>query len=301
MQPGPEGRRPPLLARIFGSCVTALAIAAALAGCAIDRGDPAPPPLPEGVTVQLVQLRSDVAARQAQVQVRNDTDEAVEIGAVTVADPRFSGVAERVAGGRSSTIPPGSTVDIRVQLPPMECATEDGSMTVQLGYPANGDAARVEAPLPDPLDVIGPLHARECLAERLSDAAALSLSGFTPSPPGVPADLELTIDPTGDAAAVFGGIQTTNLLTFGQEAGQTDDTFPISIEVHEGDSGATVVHLPLVPVRCDAHAVQEDKRGTIFDIDVELDGEPGEIELAASEDLRGRILTWVADWCGFGS
>ena len=47
--------------------------------------------------------------------------------------------------------------------------------------------------------------------------------------------------------------------------------------------------------------MQEDKRGTIFDLEVEIDGEPGEIELAASEELRGRMLTWVADWCGFGA
>jgi hypothetical protein len=56
-----------------------------------------------------------------------------------------------------------------------------------------------------------------------------------------------------------------------------------------------------VPLRCDPHAVQEDKRGTIFTLEVELDGVPGEIELAASEDMRGSILTWVSNWCGFGS
>ena len=42
--------------------------------------------------------------------------------------------------------------------------------------------------------------------------------------------------------------------------------------------------MPLVPFRCDPHAVQEDKRGTIFDVRVEVDGEPGEIELAAAEE-----------------
>ena len=62
----------------------------------------------------------------------------------------------------------------------------------------------------------------------------------------------------------------------------------------------TTVHLPLVPLRCDPHAVQEDKRGTVFNVEVELDGEPGLVQVAATEDMRGRILTWVADWCGFG-
>ena len=47
-------------------------------------------------------------------------------------------------------------------------------------------------------------------------------------------------------------------------------------------------------------AVQEDKRGTIFDVRVSVAGESGEVELFVGDALRGRILTWVADWCGFG-
>ena len=77
--------------------------------------------------------------------------------------------------------------------------------------------------------------------------------------------------------------------------------FPIDVTIAPGDTQATTVHLPLVPLRCDPHAVQEDKRGTVFTFDVEIEGEPGTVEIASSEELRGRILTWVADWCGFGS
>ena len=46
--------------------------------------------------------------------------------------------------------------------------------------------------------------------------------------------------------------------------------------------------------------MQEDKRGTIFDVRVSVAGESGEVELFVGDALRGRILTWVADWCGFG-
>ena len=61
-----------------------------------------------------------------------------------------------------------------------------------------------------------------------------------------------------------------------------------SVAVAAGDTDPLAVHLPLVPLRCDPHAVQEDKRGTVFTLEVEVDGEPGEIELAASEDMRGQ-------------
>lgn len=265
--------------------------AALLAGCAV-----APvgnDPLPEGVSVSFVQLRSDVAARQGQVQIRNGTSEPIEVGEVAVTDPRFDGEATRAVEGRTSRVPPGGTVDVRVQLPPMACDGDEGSMTVLLDL---GDAA-VERSLPDGLDVIGPLHERECLAARVTDAAALSFASFEPSPPGVPASLVLSVEPSGDGSVEFRGIQTTNLLTFEGTAG---DTYLLGLEISPS-SEATTVALPLVPFRCDPHAVQEDKRGTVFTLEIALDGEPGEIELAAPEDMRGRMLTWVADWCGFGS
>ena len=108
----------------------------------------------------------------------------------------------------------------------------------------------------------------------------------------------LEIAATGKAAARIVDVQDTNLLTF---AGTQPVGFAIEADVAEGDTAITTVHLPLVPLRCDPHAVQEDKRGTVFTLDVDLAGKPGTVELAASEDMRGRILTWVADWCGFGS
>ena len=59
--------------------------------------------------------------------------------------------------------------------------------------------------------------------------------------------------------------------------------YPIAAQVREGDTEPIEVDLPLVPLRCDPHAVQEDKRGTVFTLDVEVDGRTGrQIEIAAS-------------------
>lgn len=268
-----------------------------LSGCA-GPGDA--PPLPEGITAEFVQLRSDVADRQAQVRVHNATDAPIEIDDVTVSDPRFAEIATRANPGRVSTVGPGATVDLRIQLPAVQCDVAEGSATVQLGIPSLGEA--VEGPLPDPLDVIGPLHERECRAEGVADAATLALSSFEPSSPGEPAMLTLSIVPTGRASMEIVGIQTTNLLTFDAGPGATADTYPIGVVVEAGIGAEPVsLELPLVPLRCDPHAVQEDKRGTIFTLEVDVPGDSGTIELAASEDMRGRILGWVADWCGFGS
>jgi hypothetical protein len=275
--------------------IIAVAAIALLAGCAPGL-DPPPPPLPDDIAVSFVQLRSDVAARQAQLEVHNGTDEAIEVGAVTVTDPRFADIATRVFD-RTSKVPAGGTVDIRIQLPDMACDTTEGEMTVQLTLIGATDDLR-EARLPDELDVIAPLHERECRAQALAQAADVSIASFTPSPSGSPADLVLEVAPTGEASARIVDIQDTNLLTF---AGTQPVGYPIDVTVAPGDSQATSVHLPLVPLRCDPHAVQEDKRGTIFTFDVEIDGVPGTVEIASSEDMRGEILTWVGDWCGFGA
>jgi len=260
----------------------------------------APPTLPDGVTVAIVQLRGDVAARQAQVQLTNGSDDAVVVGDVRVEDQRFDGPATRVID-RVSTVRAGGRVDIKVQLPPVSCpAPPEAAPEVVLELGAGKTAASVRAVAEDPLGFIAPLHERECRAQALSDAAAIAFTDFEPSPAGEAATLELTVSRRGEDQATILALQATNLLTFGPAA--VDGAFPLNLELNE-DSGAApiVVDVPIVPFRCDPHAVQEDKRGTIFDVRLELDGDPGEIELFVGEALRGRILTWVADWCGFGT
>ena len=258
------------------------------------------PTLPDGVTVSIVQLRGDVAVRQAQVQLTNGSEDAVVVGDVRVEDPRFEGPAGRVLD-RVSTVPAGGRLDIKVQLPPVSCPAPAGAVPeVVLELGAGESAAPVRAVMDDPLGFIAPLHERECRAQALSDAAAIAFTGFEPSPAGEAATLELTVTPREGRPATIVAMQATNLLDFG--AATVDGAFPIDVDLEgDGRTEPIVLDVPLLPFRCDPHAVQEDKRGTIFDVRVEVDGEPGEIELFVGDELRGRILTWVADWCGFGA
>ena len=276
------------------------AAALVLAGCGAVGGSAEPDrTLPEGVTVELIQLRADVAPRQAQVHVTNGSDVALRIGDVRVEDPRFEDAAVRVVADRTSSVPAGRSVDVRVQLAAVDCdAPADAEPEVVLELLADDGSTEVTTPASDPLGFVAPLHERECLRERLADAATLAFTDFTPSPPGEPAALQLTITPTGTGAATIVGVQRTNLLDFG--GATVNGAHPLDLVIAGGAAEPVVVELPLVPFRCDAHAVQEDKRGTIFDVRVELDGEPGEIELFVGEERRGEILTWVAGWCGFG-
>lgn len=297
------------IARAAGGAA-GLMLVLALTGCIGDtpRTDTAATPpvaLSSDVTVELRQLRADVAPRQAEVHVVNGSDAALEIAAVRVEDERFAGPAERVIADRVSTVRPGGEVDIRVQLPAVDCSAPSQPMEsarasrVTLELVGESGTTEVAAPASDALGFLAPLHARECLMERVRDAATLEFTGFEPSSPGQPATLQLTLTPTGDAAATVAGIEGTNLIEFVGIPGD-QDMLPLDLAVLPGDARPVVLNLPMRPFRCDPHVVQEDKRGTIFDVRVELDGEPGEVELFVGEEMRGRILTWVGEWCGFG-
>ncbi len=254
-----------------------------------------------------MQLRGDVATRQAQVQVTNDSRRTIMIGDVRVEDPRFDG-PRRVSSTASAPSVRAVASTSRCSCPPSRAPTATSATTataapeVVLEIGDEESAASVRTVADDPLGFIAPLHERECRAQALADAATLEFTGFDPSPAGEAATLELTVTPSGEGRATIVAVQATNLLGFGPES--VDGAFPLDIEIDAGQAGTAtepiVVEVPIVPFRCDPHAVQEDKRGTIFDIRLALDGEPGEIELFVGEDLRGRILTWVADWCDFG-
>jgi hypothetical protein len=290
-----------------GWAAIAVAAALGLAGC-VGASPPSgsgtttasPAGLPPGISVELDQRRSDVSTRQAQLRVSNASDDAVRIGDVRVEDPRFDGPATRVLAGRASTVAAGGTVEIRVQLPPVDCsASHEAQARAVLEIVEGSGATRATASASDPLGFVVRLHARECLLERVSDAATLAFTGFQASGPGVPAALTLTVAPTGAGAATIAAIEGTNLIEV--EGTRGGDARPLGIEVPADDAEPVVIELPIVPARCDAHAVQEDKRGTIFTLRVEVGGDAGDVELFVGEDMRADILTWVGTWCGFGS
>ncbi len=265
----------------------------ALASCSAQPAE-TPATLPAGVEVELFQLRSDVAERGAQVRVVNGSDTDLAVTSVTFADDWFTGTTVR---DRASTIPAGRTVDLRIALPESACedvpdaASRTSRVTLEL---ESGATATVD--VADPLGFTTLIHQKECLRHDLAQVATLEWTSFTPSAAPLPAELQLTITPAGGAeSAELVEVQTTNLLKFAEEP----SPFPLALQI-TGTDAATEVAVPLVPLRCDAHAVMEDKRGTVFNVAVELGGATGVVEVAASEAMRGEILRWVADWCGFG-
>ena len=199
--------------------------------------------------------------------VHNGSDEPLVIGASRVEDPRFDGPAVRDGGSRRPRAARGGRVDIQLQLPAVRVPTPAERRSRGRARLLGGDAARpCDGGAAGPARVIAPLHARECLLQALADAAAIAFTAFAPSPAGAGGDARA--DRHADRRAASDGssrIQSTNLLDL-RPAGAPRSTLPAS-----GSPSPTartepiVARLPLVPFRCDPHAVQEDKRGTIFD------------------------------------
>lgn len=281
-------------------CVATLALAGAvsaiLAACTPPPG-PAGAGLPDGVSVRFIQQRSDVALRQAQVEITNATDEVLVVDDLLVSDERFAADAERVLD-RPSRIAPGVTVGIRIQLPDPDCgAPDDGESRVSFAYETGDGRREAVAPLPDVLDVVPGLHARECLEEALGAVAAVTIAGFGADAETGPGMLRLRVEPTGAGGAALRAIRPTNLLGFGNA--DPDGTAALGVALTPGDRAVREIAIPIEPFRCDAHAVQEDKRGTIFTLDVVVGERSGQIQLAADPDLRATMLSWVAQRCGF--
>jgi len=278
---------------------------AALAACTAGGSAPTastsasdPQGLPEGVTVAVTQQRSDVADRQAEVQIHNGTPDAIRIGDVRLEDPRFSAPATRVID-RTSTLAAGATANVRVQLPAVACDGDaaGATSTVTIDYEVGGRAGTGTTEAAELFPFLDAIHQRECVAQSVTAIADVRFGEFSPSGAGSPAALELMIEPRPAAAGevVLTGIRETNLLSF---AGGEGGSFPLDITA-AADRGPQTVTLPLVPARCDPHAVQEDKRGTVFTLDVVLAGEAGQFTLAADADLKARLLAWVTQWCGY--
>lgn len=280
--------------RGIAAVVALLMVGLAITACA--PSDPQPGELPAGVSVELIQLRSDVVGRTAQLRLKNAGEDDLVVTRISLTDARFE---TPIVRDKRSPVSAGRTLDMRVDLPPVVC-DKDGaaeSTTLELEYELGGRTEVAEASVPDSLAFIPLLHQKECLRERLAEVVALSWAAFEPSDVGAPASLTLDISPSGgEGEARIDTVETTNLLMFDPSGAAP---FVVGAEV-DGSRESQRVRVPLVPLRCDPHAVMEDKRGTIFDITVATGGAAGVVEVAVPAEIKGEILAWVADWCGFG-
>jgi hypothetical protein len=164
-------RRARPLIPLVGGALAALA----LAGCVdVEHPSPSATALPAGITANLGPLSADAELRQLSLEIHNSSEDPLEIGLVRVEDPRFIGRAGRVVK-HPTTIPPGETGSIRLQLPRLDCDVPNlGTPTVSVGFSLGAASSVAITALPDTSEVISSVYASECgdgITAGSSDAA----------------------------------------------------------------------------------------------------------------------------------
>jgi hypothetical protein len=268
-------------------------LAAALAGLTGCGG--LSPDLPAGLTVVVYQPRPDVALGQFAIQVVNSGDADVDIIAASLTSPDF--VDDVEWSGEGSTVLAGRKLDLRVPVPEIDC-TGDTDPRVRLQADAGHSVTESsEVAVSDPYGLLPRLHAEQCVGQAIAEIAAVTPREVIVPDARAPAILVLDVAPTGAAGSVeLVGVRGTTLL---QPADQGVSTPELALGIELSADGPTEVRVPLLPNRCDAHALAEDKVGTIIPFLVDAGTpEPVRWMVILPDDLKGALYGYFAAYCG---
>lgn len=281
---------------LVGAALVA-AVLAALTACAPASGPE--PAAPDAVRASVYQPRPDIAAGRMAIQVHNDSDEALVVTAARLESADF---AEPLvwSGDREPSVLPGRALDLRVDLGESVCAEDERTdPTVVLGYRLGGGAERtVEVEPDDPYDLLPRLHDEACLVDRVAEVVELTaVDVVSPGTSGVPGEFVVSVAPTGaPGTATVSHVYSTTLLAPSRDGVGTSD---LPVDIRLGADGPPEFRVPLVPNRCDVHALQEDKIGTRIPLEVTApDGTTGRLVLPATDELRKRMYAFYTAYCG---
>jgi hypothetical protein len=251
----------------------------------------------------MYQTRTDTGPRRIEIAITNATDGAVEIDRLVFDSTQFDGTAEWQKD--STRIVAGATVDLPVLLPPPDCDADEIVHTVEFDYElADGTTGTATAAPVDRLDRMPSLRVEDCLTESVADIAVLTADTL-PYPidvGGIPAvGVDITVEPTGaDGSVTFVASGSTTLLMMADPSTSTlENLLPLNVVVR-GTDEPSVITLTVAPGRCDPHAIQEDKRGTIFPIEVITPDGEGRIYVTTAGPVRSALYDVVIANCGTG-
>lgn len=262
--------------------MVAALLVCALGGCA----SPAAPTTLPGVSIRVLQYRSDIAPHQVQLEVVNGSKRRIVVRSAAL---RGSGWAPalRWTEDDAAEIGPGVTVDLPVRLTTAAC----GSPTRLSGVLRLADGTTRTVRAADVNGTLRGLHAADCFGERAARTASVVFAGFRPA--GRTAEVDLAVRAGTDAAAglVVERMLPTPLLSpaDGAELWTIGRRFTASARLT----------LRAVPTRCDLHAIAEDKVGTVLPVQLRLaDGTRGTVSVRAPKAIKDAVLAWVVRACG---
>jgi hypothetical protein len=273
-----------------------IALALLLSGCAATTGQAA---LPAGVTVSVFQNRFDYSLRQLELKVMNGTSMPITVTSAAFSSTRF---ATPATWDRPQLVPDGAARDLRVQLTDPVCDTVPPKDTVVIEFTLEDGTTGTATVTPtDEQARVDAINEEDCLGVSVAAIAAITAPASVRWTPGAhaPAALDISVVPTGAKGSLtLHYAKGTVLLSLVDAADGEPYDMPLE-QVVDAGSGARVIPLALVPARCDPHAIEEDKRGTFFPLEVETgDGRSGKIYIGVSDEVRRSLYEFYADYCG---
>ena len=257
-------------------------------------------PLPHGVGVTVYQARSDVDAGKFAIRVTNGTKSALTVTRAIFDSPDYT---EPMAWHNTTArVPAGGAVDLRITVVKAECEREKRTDTVHLGFTlADGRTGTADVTPGDPYKQFPKLADQDCLAQNLDATVAVATARVdSDGVVGSPGHLVFSLTPAGGGhTAVLDVVRSTILISLLAPDGTHVESLPLD-QTLSGDDPPSELSFAIAPAgRCDPHAVAEDKVGTLFPIEVTVDGVSGRIRLPSSQEFRGQVYAFVESYCGY--
>ncbi|MDQ0892827.1 hypothetical protein [Agromyces ramosus] len=262
---------------------------------ACSAAEPTSPALPDGLVTSIQQGRMDVEARQLVVRVENTTAAPVTVEHLAFTAPALEG---ELAYDDPFELSAGEAIAIRIDIPESRCDVPSAPGTVELAVVTGAGSATGTLTPDDPFDTLVRLNNADCLAESVAAVAEITMPEHLRSTGSgtdrrAIIDVQVTPVTSGSASMLLEQVPNTTLL--GNEAGAE---WPLGIEVAAGGEPFTI-ELPVAPARCDAHAIADDKRGTIMAFDITTsDGRAGRIDRPSGDTLKAELYAYYGERCG---
>lgn len=285
-----------------------LSLAALLAGCSFpapaDPGSLAQPgPVTAAdvaVTAEVYRSRIDPSRGGIQLSVRNDAAVPLTIVGARLESPALQ---QPIVRERTTVIGPGLTRDLALTLTAAACPADEPEppqavLVVQL---IDGSTAEVAVPTVDRIGQWAEWVAAECLAAAVAERVQLTVRHDPARDDGSLIGLVLDIAPrSGARGAEVALVSVSDTVLFGlvrADDGVRVTSAPLPPGA-AGRSAAVSIPLLLTPARCDAHAIADDKQGTLFRVAVQVDGQPGVVTVVADDATRAALYDAYTRACG---
>lgn len=286
-----------MLQRRGAATAAGLVALLALAGCDAPAGtaSSATPTDEPPLVLEIVQLRGDVTSGHIELRVTNEGGAELEVVRAVYESSRWSASMERAEG---DAVPPGASRNLRLQLPAPTCDERPLEHRAVLEL---ADGRVVEGAPGDPLGQLEAIDDAACALRSFErDVASVRwLEPMIPADGSGPAIVRLEVVPVAGEGAAGGSLDAvgaTVLLAPVDASGDRIESLPVGLALEPGGE-PSVVEVPLTPARCDAHAIAEDKQGTLFRVRVTSAGEPAVLVLPSPDAQRDALLAWVVARC----